>query len=195
IHCQIRMIPIAKNAQSLELLALDIDEFSRKRFGFFADFQRRKSARLLYHFVFDRKAVTVPARDVRRTFAQHSLRFHYEILEDFVERSAHVHIAISKGRPIMENKQVSTLSRFLNLVVKARLLPRLEHLRLARGKVRLHWKLCPRQIQSIFVVPAHNARRGYVTSTTAQINDPRRAFSAAASVSNPLQAEARAPVD
>src|SRR6266566_6561677 len=117
------MIPIAKNAQSLELLALDIDKFSRKRFGFFADFQRRKSARFLYHFVFDWKAVTVPARDVRRAFAQHGLRFHHEILEDFVERGAHVHIAVGKWRPIVQNKQLSTLSRFLNLLVKAAVLP------------------------------------------------------------------------
>src|SRR5437667_9540239 len=37
--------------------------------------------------------------------------------------------------------------------------------------------------------------RGYVTSATAQINDPRCAFSIAASVSNPLRGELRARVD
>ena len=73
------MFPIAEDAQALELLALDVDKFSRKRFGFFADLQRRKRPRFLYHFVFDWKAVTIPAGDVRRALAQHRLRFHDEI--------------------------------------------------------------------------------------------------------------------
>ena len=64
-------------------------------------------------------------------------------------------IAVGKGRPIMQDKQFSTLSRFLNLPVQVRLLPSPEHLRLARGKIRLHRKFCPRQIQRVFVVLAH----------------------------------------
>src|SRR5207245_9624240 len=138
--------------------SLDGDEFAHERFASFSDLWRRKSARFLDHVVFDWKAVAVPARDVRRALAQHGLRFHHEIFKDLVERRAHVYIAIGKGRPIMKNKQFSTLSRFLNLLVKARLLPRPEHLRLARGKVRLHRKLCARQIQSIFVVLTHRRR-------------------------------------
>src|SRR6266480_772306 len=58
----------------------------------------------------------------------------------------------------MQNKQFSTLPRFLNFLVHAGLLPRSEHLRLARGKVRLHRKLCTWQIQSVFVVLAHGER-------------------------------------
>ena len=64
-------------------------------------------------------------------------------------------VAIGKGRAIMQNKQFSTLSRFLNLLVKARLLPCLEHLRLARGKVRLHRKIRARQVQGFFVILTH----------------------------------------
>src|SRR6266511_3381026 len=41
IHRQIRILPIAKDAQSLELLALDVDELSRKRFRLFANLQRK----------------------------------------------------------------------------------------------------------------------------------------------------------
>ena len=54
IHRQIRMFPIAEHAEPLELFALDVDEFSRKRFASLADLQRRKLARLFDHFVFDR---------------------------------------------------------------------------------------------------------------------------------------------
>src|SRR2546421_12014871 len=69
----------------------------------------------------------------------------------------------------MQNKQFSTLSRFLNLMVKPRLLPRLEHLRFARGKVRLHRKIRARQIQRIFVVLAH-CRHATLTSVNSRSN-------------------------
>src|SRR5438874_10639437 len=67
-------------------------------------------------------------------------------------------VAIGKGRPVMQNKQLSTLSRFLNLPVKPRLLPGFEHLRLARGKVCLHRKFRARQIKRLFVVLTHRRR-------------------------------------
>jgi hypothetical protein len=34
------MFPVAEHAEPLELFALDVDEFSRKRFGFLTDLQR-----------------------------------------------------------------------------------------------------------------------------------------------------------
>ena len=98
------MFPVAEHAAPLELFALDIDEFSRKRFAPFSDFKRRKLTRFFYDFVFDRKPMTIPTRDLRRAFAQHRLRFHNKILEDFVERRAHVHIAVGKRRAVMQNE-------------------------------------------------------------------------------------------
>src|SRR4029077_14466933 len=146
IHCQVRIFPIAEDAESSELLALDVDEFSRKRFAFLADLNRRKLARFLYHFVLDWQAMAVPTRDVRSAFAEHRLRFHYKILEDFVERGAHVNVTVCEWRAVMQNEELSALPRFLNLLVKAILLPAPEHFRLARGKVRLHRKLRARQV-------------------------------------------------
>src|SRR5207237_1119734 len=151
-------LPIAKDAEALELLALHVDKFPRERFRFFTDFERRKAAGFLDDFVLDWQTVTVPARDKGHAFAQHGLRFHYEILEDLVQCRAHVNVAVREWWPVMQNKQFSTLSRFLNLLVEARLLPRPEHFRLARGKVCLHRKLCPRQIQRFFVILAHDGR-------------------------------------
>ena len=68
------------------------------------DFERRKAARFLHHLVFDRQAVAVPARHVRRAFAQHGLRFHDEIFEDFVERGAHVDVAVGEWRTIVQDE-------------------------------------------------------------------------------------------
>src|SRR5881398_677177 len=78
-----------------------------------------------------------------------------KILKDFVERSAHVYIAVGEWRAIMQNEQFSALSRFLNLLVKARLLPCAEDFRLPRGEVRLHRKIRARQVQCVFVILAH----------------------------------------
>ena len=104
IHRQIGIFPIAKDAEPFELLALDIDEFPRERFRSFADFERRKAPGFLHHFVFDRQTMTVPARDKRRAFAQHGLRFRHEIFEDFVQRRAHVDVAVGERRPIMQDE-------------------------------------------------------------------------------------------
>ena len=99
--------------------------------------------------------MTIPPGDVRRAFAQHGLRFHHEIFEDLVQCGAHVHIAIGKRRPIMQNKQLSAPSRFLNLLVKVSFFPSLEHIWLAHGKVRLHRKIRARQVQRVFVILCH----------------------------------------
>ena len=104
IHRQIRMFPVAEHAEPLELFALDVDEFSGKRFAPLADLKRRKFARFLYHFVFDRKSMAVPTRDIRSAFAEHRLRLHHEILEDFVECRAHVDVSVGKRRAVMQNE-------------------------------------------------------------------------------------------
>ncbi len=98
------MLPIAKDAEPLELLALDIDEFARKRFRFLAHFERRKAARFLHDLVFDRQSVAIPARHVGRAKAGHGFRFHDEILQDLVERGAHVDVAVGKGRTVVEDE-------------------------------------------------------------------------------------------
>src|SRR5258705_5468100 len=98
------MFPVAEHAESLELFALDVDEFSRKRFALFADLQRRKLARFLDHFVFDWKPMTIPPGNVRGALAKHRLRFHNEIFEDLVERRAHVDITICEWWAVMQNE-------------------------------------------------------------------------------------------
>src|SRR5439155_10534220 len=78
--------------------------------------------------------------------------------ENFVQRRAHVDVAVGERRPIMQDEYLSILSRSLDLLVEPRFLPHFQQLWLARGKVRLHRKLCPRQIQRFFVILAHDGR-------------------------------------
>ena len=141
------------------MLALDVDKLARERFRFLAHFERRKAARFLHDFVFDRQSVAIPARHIRRAKAGHRFRFHDEILEDFVERGAHVDVAIGERRPVMQDEELRLGARRLNPLVEPRLLPRLEHLRLARGEVCLHRKIRFRQVERLLVILAH-ARSG-----------------------------------
>jgi hypothetical protein len=80
-----------------------------------------------------------------------------------------VDVAVGEWRAIMQNEQFPAFPRFLNLLVKARLLPSLEHLRLARGKGGLHRKIRARQVQRIFVILAHG-ERATLTSVNRQGN-------------------------
>ena len=149
------MIPIAKDSEALELLALNIDKFSREGCRFFADFEWRKPAGFFDDFVFDGQSVTIPTRDIWCAFAQHRLRFHDDVFENFVERGAHVDVAVGKGRAVVQNEQLSILARFLDLRVKPRLRPRLQYFRLARGQVCLHRKIRAWQVERVFVILAH----------------------------------------
>src|SRR5438045_9440883 len=123
MHRKIRILPVVEYAETFELFAFDVDELSGKRFRSLSNFQWRKAAGFLHHFVFDRQPMTVPSRHVWRAFAEHSLRFHHEIFEDFVERGTHVHIPIGEWRSVMEYKQLAVLSRLLDLPIESRLLP------------------------------------------------------------------------
>jgi hypothetical protein len=66
-----------------------------------------------------------------------------------------VHITVGKRRAIMQNKQLPAFSRSLNLLVKLRFFPSLEHVWFASRKIRLHRKFRARQIQRVFVVLTH----------------------------------------
>ena len=67
--------------------------------------------------------MAIPARHVRRAFAEHGLRFHHEILQNFVERSAHVNVAIGKGRAVVQDKKLCICARLLNVLIDARFFP------------------------------------------------------------------------
>jgi hypothetical protein len=141
------------------LLALDVDKFSRERLRSLPHFEGRKAARFLHDLVFDRQPVAVPPRHIRRAKTSHRFRFHDEIFQDLVQRRPHVDVAVRERRAIMKNEQFRALARLLDLVIKIRRLPTLEHLRLARRQARLHREIRFRQVERVLVILAH-ARSG-----------------------------------
>ena len=170
IERKIRMFPIAEDTEPFELLALKIDILARERIATFANFQRRQIARLFNDFVFDRQSVTVPARNVGRTFAEHGLRFHDKIFQDFVERGAHVDVAVGERRAIVKHEQLLVFARLLDLLIKLRFIPHLEQLLLARRQIRLHWKIRARQIERVFVIFWGHRGRASLPSIRAPTN-------------------------
>ena len=68
-------------------------------------FERGKPARFLHDLEFDRQPVAVPARHIRRAETGHRFRFHDQILEDLVQRRAHVDVAIGEGRAVVQHEQ------------------------------------------------------------------------------------------
>src|SRR5207244_2699615 len=113
--------------------------------------------------------MTVPARNVRCAFAEHRLRFNDKIVQDFVERGSHVHVAIGKRRAVMKHEQLPIFARLLDSLVEPRFIPHLQQLRLPRDQIRLHRKIRARKIERVFVILAHRGART-LTFTPSQIN-------------------------
>src|SRR5438270_8886014 len=113
--------------------------------------------------------MTVPARNIRCVFAEHRLRLHDEIFQDFVERGSHVHIAVGKRRAVMKDEELPIFARLLDSLVEQRFIPHFQQLRLARDQIRLHRKIRAREIERVFVILAHRGART-LTFTSSQIN-------------------------
>ena len=99
--------------------------------------------------------MTVPARNVRCAFAEHRLRFHDEIFQDFVERGSHVHVAVGERRAVMKDEELPIFARLLDSLVEPRFIPHFQQLRLARDQIRLHRKIRARKIECLFVILSH----------------------------------------
>ena len=106
---QVRVGPIAQDAESLELLPLQIDVLAgigvagrpdggRVGFGF------ALGAQLLGHFRLDGQTVAVPAGDVRGLESAQRLRLQDQILEDLVQGGADVDVAVGEGRAVVQHE-------------------------------------------------------------------------------------------
>ena len=156
---KVRVIPIAQNAQTPELTALDVDEFAGVSLGFLADFQGRESAGFLDDLEFDGQPVAVPAGDERGAVAEHRLGFDDQVLQNFVERGAHVDVAIGEGRAVVEHEERGVFAGRLNLSVERLAFPLGQPCGLAGNEVGLHGEVRFGEIQRVFVVRAHRIGR------------------------------------
>ena len=141
IHRQIRMIPVAADAEALQLLALGVDPMLRISAAFGAEFLDRHLvlvelflAILLLDLPLDRQAVAVPAGDVGRVLALQRLGADDHVLEDMVERVADVHVAIGIGRAVVEDELLAPGARGADLAFEIGLEPFGENKRFLLGR-------------------------------------------------------------
>ena len=162
-HRQIRVVPIADDAEPLKLLFLLLDPMGGKVAAFLAELRDRDAVlRLVFGAVFlfddplDRQAVAVPARHIGRILAQHLLGPVDDVLQDLVERVAEMQVAIGIGRAVMEHEFLAPLRRGAQLVVKTHLLPALDELWLERWQAAAHREVGFRQEDSRTVIRWHD---------------------------------------
>ena len=161
-HGHVRVVPVAEDAQPLELLALDVDELERvlAAAADLVDGIHRAAhvhagpieAQLEIDLVLDRQAVAVPARHVDGVEAGHRARLDDDVLEDLVEDVAEVDVAVRVGRPVVQDPQRPVGGGLAQALVDADLVPPGQHPRLGLGEVRLHREVGFRQVQRGFVV-------------------------------------------
>ena len=111
VHREVGIVPVAGDAQALELLALHVDPVRGEVAAFVAELVDRDlvlvlalRAVLLLDLPLDRQAVAVPARHVVGVEALHLARAGDDVLQDLVERVADVDVAVGIGRAVMQHE-------------------------------------------------------------------------------------------
>ena len=147
-HRQVRVLPVAEDAETPELLALDFDPFLGVSAALLADVCLAHLALLVAEFLvdfqLDRQAVAIPARHVRCVEALHAFALDDNVLEDLVQRVPDMNIAVRIGRAIVQGEVRFPGGRLADLAVKFELGPVLHDLRFALWQVAAHREICDR---------------------------------------------------
>ncbi len=150
------MVPVAIDAEPLQLLALHIDPMLRVGAALGAELARWDlvlvellGAVFFLDLPLNRQAVAVPAGHVRRILAEQALRAAHRVLEDMVERMADMHVAIRVGRAVMQDELLAPGTRGARLLVQPHRLPPRENARLLGGQAGLHREIGLRQEDGI----------------------------------------------
>ena len=147
VHGGVAPLPVARDAEPLELLALHVEPVRGVGAAFGAEIEHRHrvlvaalGAVLLLDLPLDRQAVAVPARDVVRVVARHLRGAVHHVLQDLVERVADVQRAVGVGRAVVQHEERAAARAFAQALPEPQALPALQHLRLALRQVALHGK-------------------------------------------------------
>ncbi len=158
VHRQVGIGPVARDAQALELVALDVDPAFGEAAAFLAEIDDGDvvlvlalRAVLLLDLPLDGQAVAVPAGDVAGVEAHHLVRADDHVLDRLVQRVPDVEVAVRVRRAVMQDER-GAVRFFAQAVVDADLLPMLQPARLAVGQPRAHREIGLGQVQGVFVV-------------------------------------------
>ncbi len=106
---EVGVVPLAKDAEALEALALDVDIFNSHLAAYLTDCGLWKLVEFLrpetlFNLVLNRLAMTIPARDVLYVIALHHVIAIDEVLGDLIHGMAQVYGAVCIGRAIVQDK-------------------------------------------------------------------------------------------
>ena len=166
VHGDIRIDPVAGDAQTLELFTLDVDPALGELAAFLTEIDDvhlvlvlALLAVLLFDLPLDGQAVAVPAGHVARVEAHHLMRPHDHVFDGLVQRVTDMQVTVCVGGAVMQGKGRTTL--FLaQAVIYADLLPALQPCGLAFGQARAHGEVGFGQVQRVFVVRCFGAHLG-----------------------------------
>ena len=144
-HGEVRVVPIAFDAEALELLALHVDPFLGEVAALLAELVDRHRVLvlaglpvLLLDLPFDRQAVAVPARNVVGVLADHLLLAVDHVLQDLVEGVADMDVGVGVGRAVMQDELRPPLGLAPQFLEQLHVRPALQDLRLALRQVAAH---------------------------------------------------------
>ena len=151
VHREIGVLPLAHDAESLELFALDRDEALRVAAAFAPEIEGAHlgllGAETAIDLQLDRQAVAIPARQVGRVEPGHRSTANHDVLEDLVEAGPQVEMAVCVGRTIVKDEALLSATGLPDLGVEALLLPRLQAQRLLLRQAGLHLEGRLREVQ------------------------------------------------
>ena len=159
-HRGIRAVKAPNDANSLELLALQIEVFLRIPAALEAHIDGLHlqffAAQFLINLDLDRKPVAVPTRDVGGIEPGHILGLDDEVFQALIQRMPQVDRPVCIGQAVVQNILRNTLSGLPDAVIEPHLLPAGERFRLVLGKVGLHGKAGFGQVERRFQVHRHS---------------------------------------
>ena len=151
-HGRVVVLPVAFDAEPLELLALHADPVLGKSAALLAELVDRHlvlvlalGAILLLDLPFDRQAVAVPSGHVVGIEAQHLLAARHHVLQDLVQRRADVDVAVGVRRTVVQHELGPAHGGLAQPVIEPDPGPPLQQLRLALRQARAHGKVRLRQ--------------------------------------------------
>ena len=171
------IVPLADDAEALELLALVVDVAADELFTQLAqlgdgDIRRAADACLGARLELGGQAVGVPSGNEGGLEARHILVSDDEVLQNLVEGVTEVDIAVGVGRAVVQHVQRLALVLLDQLVVDLLGFPALESLGLGLRQTSAHGEIGLRQIQGSVIILRHfhtlQIQYRYHTGTTDQ---------------------------
>ena len=153
---QVGVAEIALHAEALELLVHDVDVLGRELTADTAQFELGNIglfvAERTQGLELDRQAVGVIAGHIGGAEAGHILITDDDVLDDLVERGAHVNVAVGVRRAVMQNEEGFSLIVFDHLLIDMVFLPVLEHFGFLFRQAGPHFKRGCHLVDGIVVI-------------------------------------------